>query len=647
MSKKLKGLFLFWVLLLLICPLRGAAQEKTSRVHEKLNFTLVTMDDSEVTLSDYRGRAVLVNFWATWCGPCVEETPALVRLYQKYKKRGFVVIGIARQSEESQVNEFINRFSIPYPVGRDTTGEIGSRYKIFSIPTSFLFSLEGKLKRKFEGFGSGVEELIDQELQMLLNSTPARQKNQQLEEVFVDKPEREAQPRMRQRSAATKPVPTSPLQFESTVGDRPKEGTSVPLRPFAKPIPVPQETRMDEKSSDSEEKEEMLPHSESPVANPAAPPPTSSELAAVQKEKPTLSDRDYDFSLTTLDGKHIRLADYRGKVVLVNFWETWCPPCVAETPGLVQLYNKNKDQGFVVIGVIGSSDDAKVKEFIDRFQIPYAIGRESTGVLHRRYQVFGIPALFLFGADGHFIRRIDGGYGAQTEEVLGPEIHALLQPAIKPQETPPSQVATVTKPIPQPSTASEEAGSDREKVKPPSPERGLSSAPSSPQATPQVETIAVEAPASTHTLSYNRWNFFVPLLAGVGLFILTRIRLGSTSPESLGVASSSHTSFGSVPYARLACARALPHILPEIAVVHDNLLIGSGTTCDVILRHPSVARQHARLQWRKQGYILIDLQSPTGTYVNGRRITENLLREGWVVRLGEVEFVFREANVRT
>jgi len=99
-----------------------------------------------------------------------------------------------------------------------------------------------------------------------------------------------------------------------------------------------------------------------------------------------------------------------------------------------------------------------------------------------------------------------------------------------------------------------------------------------------------------------------------------------------------------VPYARLVCQRpgnGLPH---EIALVHDDVVLGSGTECDVILRHPSIAPRHARLQWRKQGYVLCDLQSPTGTYVNGRRITENLLKEGWRVRLGEVEFVFYEAT---
>jgi len=94
------------------------------------------------------------------------------------------------------------------------------------------------------------------------------------------------------------------------------------------------------------------------------------------------------------------------------------------------------------------------------------------------------------------------------------------------------------------------------------------------------------------------------------------------------------------PYARLACQSPSETVPREIAFVHDDTLIGSGVECDVIIRHPSIARQHARVQLRKQGYVLCDLKSQSSTYVNDRRIVENLLKAGWIVRLGEVEFIF-------
>ena len=76
----------------------------------------------------------------------------------------------------------------------------------------------------------------------------------------------------------------------------------------------------------------------------------------------------------------------------------------------------------------------------------------------------------------------------------------------------------------------------------------------------------------------------------------------------------------------------------EIILTHDDMLIGRGQDCDIIIPHVSVSRAHARVKWSRQGYILFDLQSKTGTYVNGRRIEENLIKKGWIVGIGEVEF---------
>ena len=357
-----------------------------------------------------------------------------------------------------------------------------------------------------------------------------------------------------------------------------------------------------------------------------------STVFATEHEPSPSSYGDYDFTLTTMEGKQVRLSDYHGKVVLVNFWETWCPPCIAETPSLVQLYNKNKDQGFVIIGVFGSSNDVKVKEFVDRFQIPYAIGRESTGALHSRYQVFGIPALFLFGPDGHLVKRIQGGYGEQTGTVLEPEILALLRTPSIPQETSSPKTAT-------PEKSEQERPESRQSA------TVLHDSPVPPQATPQVQTVALEVSQPTRTVAYSRWNLIVPLLALIGLLVLSRVHISVVPAEATSLTPPRvFTSEQPVPYARLVCQRpsnGLPH---EIALVHDDAVMGSGTECDVILRHPSIAPRHARVQWRKQGYILCDLQSRTGTSVNGRRITENLLKDGWRVRLGEIEFVFYEAT---
>jgi cytochrome c-type biogenesis protein len=149
-------------------PAVAAGQAKTA--YGEYDFALTSIDGEPLKLSDYYGKVVLVNFWAPWCGPCVVETPSIVRLYNKYKTRGFAVIGVALQSEEDGVKQFVNQYRVPYAVGRDTTNEIGLRYQVFALPSSFLFSSEGKVKRAFTGFLA--EETLEHELQSLLGQPP-------------------------------------------------------------------------------------------------------------------------------------------------------------------------------------------------------------------------------------------------------------------------------------------------------------------------------------------------------------------------------------------------------------------------------------------------------------------------------------------
>jgi len=143
-----------------------SAQEGHTASYGDWDFTLTSIDGEPLKLSDYQGKVVLVNFWATWCGPCVVETPSLVRIYNKYKDRGFAVIGVAMQSEEQGVKEFVKRYRVPYAVGRDDTSGVGLRYQVFALPSSFLFSPEGKVERGFTGFAA--EDTLERELQKLL-----------------------------------------------------------------------------------------------------------------------------------------------------------------------------------------------------------------------------------------------------------------------------------------------------------------------------------------------------------------------------------------------------------------------------------------------------------------------------------------------
>ncbi|HEX7159163.1 MAG TPA: TlpA disulfide reductase family protein [Edaphobacter sp.] len=115
-----------------------------------------------------------------------------------------------------------------------------------------------------------------------------------------------------------------------------------------------------------------------------------------------------DFTRPTLDGKTIRLSDYRGKLVLLNFWATWCGPCVAEIPRFSTWQTKFGPQGFQVIGISMDDDLAPVQKFNRKYQPTYPIvmGDEHLGELYGG--VLGLPISYLISPEGKIIARYQG-----------------------------------------------------------------------------------------------------------------------------------------------------------------------------------------------------------------------------------------------
>ena len=110
------------------------------------NFTLVDLEGNTVTLSDFQGKTVFVNFWATWCPPCRAEMPEMEAVYQEYKDKGVVVIGVDISEPESTVRQYIQRGGFSWIIVLDSTGEVAANYKITSIPTSFFIDGEGVIR---------------------------------------------------------------------------------------------------------------------------------------------------------------------------------------------------------------------------------------------------------------------------------------------------------------------------------------------------------------------------------------------------------------------------------------------------------------------------------------------------------------------
>ncbi|HXH05877.1 MAG TPA: TlpA disulfide reductase family protein, partial [Vicinamibacterales bacterium] len=120
----------------------------------RLDFTVKDMHGRSVRLSDYKGKVVLLNFWATWCGPCKVEIPALVDVYTRYRDKGLAVVGISVDDSPEQLRRFAQDYKMNYPVlvGRDREDIVDEAYgPNWAIPVSFLISRDGRICRKHMG----------------------------------------------------------------------------------------------------------------------------------------------------------------------------------------------------------------------------------------------------------------------------------------------------------------------------------------------------------------------------------------------------------------------------------------------------------------------------------------------------------------
>ena len=137
------------------------------------DFTLQTVEGQEVTLSGLRGKVVLLDFWATWCGPCKESIPHLTQLYKNYQDKGFELIGMSmdKSGEVEMVRRFVKSMDILYPIIM-TPEDVARNYKITGLPTTVLIDKEGKVREKIVGFNSTIGQQIVLRVEELIAEKP-------------------------------------------------------------------------------------------------------------------------------------------------------------------------------------------------------------------------------------------------------------------------------------------------------------------------------------------------------------------------------------------------------------------------------------------------------------------------------------------
>jgi len=266
------------------------------------NFTLTTLSGETVSLADYRGQAVLINFWATWCGPCRREMPDFNSIYAAEQDRGFVVLAINQEESAEQAQAFAEEFEVSFPILLDESGEVGQLYQVRGLPTSYLIDGNGIIRAFHPGLLAAADLYED-----LAQFIPT----------------------------------TEPFAFQN-------------------------------------------------------PPADAIEGLEIGNVAP-------NFTLTTLSGETVSLADYRGQAVLINFWATWCGPCLREMQNFNTVYLNEKERGFTILAINLEESVEQAQAFAEEWNIAFPILLDEQGDISQVYQVRGLPTSYLI--DGHGIVR--------------------------------------------------------------------------------------------------------------------------------------------------------------------------------------------------------------------------------------------------
>lgn len=153
MNKVLGAIILMMLALVLLLAgcLPGSEPSGTRADEAAPDFQLQNLDGQLVSLSDLRGKPVLLNFWATWCGPCRGEMPHLEQIYQEWSNKGLILLTINIGESSSQVGDFMREYNLSMPVLLDIRQVVAQQYNITAIPTTFFIDKDGIIQEKIVG----------------------------------------------------------------------------------------------------------------------------------------------------------------------------------------------------------------------------------------------------------------------------------------------------------------------------------------------------------------------------------------------------------------------------------------------------------------------------------------------------------------
>ena len=308
------------------------------------DFQVKDLSGEELSLKKFRGQVVLLDFWATWCPPCVAEIPNVKRTYEKYKDQKFQIIGISLDRSKPPLDAFIEKEGLTWPQYYDNVGKIANMYQVNAIPSTFLIDGEGVI-RKTHLHGWSLETAV---------------------------------------SALVKENLAKPADTPTKTPADGSRSQSIPATKILK-------------------KEATSPKGESP--EPLRERPNPSEW--IGKPAP-------DFQVMDLKGEELSLKKYRGQVVLLDFWATWCGPCIAEMPKVKKTYEEYKDQKFQIIGISLDRSKQPLEAYVEKEGLAWHHYWDENRGLRTLYKVWGIPTAFLIDGEGIVRKASLGGFDVES-----------------------------------------------------------------------------------------------------------------------------------------------------------------------------------------------------------------------------------------
>lgn len=137
------------------------------------DFQLADLDGKTQSLSQYRGKIVLVNFWATWCKPCTTEMPAMQTTYDKLRNKGFVVLAVNELEDDAKVREHIKQYGHTFPVLMDRDNKVANQFGVFGLPVSVFIDQEGRVQEYIKG-GLLTEQKIEETVARIQKHEPMK-----------------------------------------------------------------------------------------------------------------------------------------------------------------------------------------------------------------------------------------------------------------------------------------------------------------------------------------------------------------------------------------------------------------------------------------------------------------------------------------